>query len=85
MADATPALEQMESELRDLLGRMKLHDPRRQSVNLLLFRIPSKYGVNASEAQIARLNSSTGAIKVLLVTGSFNTVITEAQAAVNAL
>jgi hypothetical protein len=85
MADATPALERMEGSLRALRNRMKLQDPRKQRVDLLLLRVADRFGKDSTAAKIARVDTATAAIDALFGAGTFKPGMDEAEAAVNAL
>ncbi len=85
MTDATPALERMESSLRALRNRMKLTDPRKQRVDLVLLLVADRFGTDSALAKIARVNNASDAIDTLFGSGSFNPVMNEAEDSVNAL
>jgi hypothetical protein len=82
MAEARTALVGLETALRALKNRMKPTDPRKQRVNLLLLAVANKFGADAPQAEIQRVERSTAAVGALFGSGSFGSVIGEAEAAV---
>jgi hypothetical protein len=85
MADATPALETLEAELRSMKARMAVTDPRKQAVNRLLLKVASTFGGTATAAEIKAVERATAIAAAWPDEGDFSEVIDRAEAAVGAV